>query len=171
MVYLNTVASGDTANILVTLTAAADQPAGSRLNNNATLFYAESVAHQTRLDFTVGEAAAPPIDPVEIAAPQAQEAEPEPTAEPEPEPSPTPAPTVEPEADETAEEEFIPPPPKMPTTGEEFVPPGLLPTTGDNFIPPAALPNTGLGLALPLGGFSLMGLALAAHLLRMRRKP
>jgi len=172
MVYLNTLDSSDEASILVTLTASADLPAGSQLSNNATLFYAESVAHQTRLDFTVGEAAAPPVDTVEIAAPQAQEAEPEPTVEPEasPTPTPEPEPTAELEADETGEEEFIPPPPKMPTTGEEFVPPSLMPTTGDEFIPPAALPNTGLGLALPLGGFSLMGLAFVAHLLRMRRK-
>ncbi len=172
MVYLNTLDSGDQANILVTLTAGADLPVGRRLSNNATLFYAESVAHQTRLEFTVGQAAVVPVDTVEFTAPQAVEVEPEPTTEPEPSPTPTPepVPTAEPEAVETDEEEFIPPPPKMPTTGEEFVPPGLLPTTGDNFIPPEMLPETGLGLLLPVGGLGLMGLALAAHLLRIRRK-
>jgi hypothetical protein len=164
VVYLDRVASGVTANIFVTVTAAPDAPAGKQLRSTAALFYAESALHQAQLDFVVGQAAVAPPAEAPLAAPQA-------AVETAPELAPTQEPSAAVEAAPTAEsaEAFVPPPGQMPTTGDDFVPPGLLPTTGDNFIPPALLPETGLGLLLPLSGLGLLGMAFVAHLLRRSR--
>ena len=164
VVYLDRVASGATANIFVTVTAALDAPAGKSLRSTAALFYAESALHQAQLDFVVGQAAIAPPEEAPLAAPQA-------AVETAPEPAPTEesSPVVETAPTADSAEAFVPPPGQMPTTGDDFVPPGLLPTTGDNFIPPALLPETGLGLLLPLSGLGLLGMAFVAHLLRRSR--
>ena len=160
-VYLDKLAAGAEANIIITMAAAPDVPSGTQISNTATLFYRESVAAQAQLEFIVGGGA---VAPSVVTAPTL-EAEATPMAEAElaPEPEPTLPPTAEAEGDE----EFVPPPENVPTTGEELVPPSLMPTTGDDALPPPALlPETGLGLLLPLSGLGLMGLAFLAHLLR-----
>lgn len=170
VVFLDKLAAGDEANIIITVTADAAATAG-RVRNTATLFYRESAADQAFADITISGSG--------VSAPVVQT---ETLPTPEPEPSPTPAPTATPVAEpaptataQTGEEAaFVPPPGNMPTTGgEELVSPGLLPTTGDNDLPPPGLlPETGLGLAAPLTGIALVGLAFFTHLLRSlnRRK-
>jgi uncharacterized repeat protein (TIGR01451 family) len=167
VVHLNNMSSGTEANIFVTIAAAADVPDGAQISNTATLFYRESIADQTRIDFTVGQGAG--VAPSQITAP-APEAEASPTAEAaamatsQPEPTPTPLPATVPGEEGEA---FVPPPENVPTTGENLIPPGLLPTTGeDALVPPALLPETGFGLILPLGAAGLVGLAVLARLLR-----
>lgn len=165
VVYLDRLAAGSEANIIITVAAAPDVPNGAQISNSATLFYRESVADQARLEFTVGS---PGVAPAVVTAPT-----PAATAAPPVEAEPTTSPTTEPALPAAAapeaegEEEFVPPPDNVPTTGEEFVPPSLMPTTGDEALPPPAfLPETGLGLLLPLSGIGLLGLAFLAHLWR-----
>ncbi|RME72854.1 MAG: hypothetical protein D6784_12845 [Chloroflexi bacterium] len=163
-VYLQSLPSGQETRVTITLTAAEDAVAGTRLSTTAALFYRESAAHQTSLEFIVGRGAVVAPPEVEVAAPQAEA-----TAEitPEPTTTPSPEPTIEPEPSPTVEAEaFVPPPGQMPTTGDDLVPPGLLPTTGA--LP--LLPETGVGLWLPASGLGLLGLAFLARLWRTGRK-
>ncbi len=167
VVHLDNLPAGAEANIFVTIAAAAEVPDGTQITNTATLFYRESVADQTRIDFTVGQGAGVAPSQVTAPAPEAEaspaaEAAVTPTSQVEPASTPLPAPTTEEEG-----EAFVPPPENVPTTGENLIPPGLLPTTGeDALVPPALLPETGFGLILPLSGAGLVGLAILAHLLR-----
>ena len=167
VVHLNNLPAGAEANIFVTIAAAADAPDGTQISNTATLFYRESIADQTRIDFTIGQDAG--VAPSQV-TPPAPAAEASPAAAvlatPTSLPAPTATPLPEPAAGE-AEEAFVPPPENVPTTGENLIPPDLLPTTGeDALIPPPLLPETGFGLMLPLGGAGLLGLAVLAHFLR-----
>ena len=161
LVYLDRLAAGAEANIIITVAAAPDVPAGAQISNTATLFYRESVADQARLEFTVGR---PGVAPAVVTAPAIEAGAAPPVEAPA---GPPVEPTLPPAAAAEGEEEFVPPPETAPTTGEEFVPPSLMPTTGDAaLLPPALLPETGLGLLLPLSGIGLLGLAFLAHLLR-----
>ncbi len=158
-VYLDRLAAGAEANIIITVAAAPDVPNGAQISNTATLFYRESVADQARLEFIVGP---PGIAPAAVTAPTPEGAAEAESALPT---EPTLPSAAVPETE--GEEEFVPPPETAPTTGEEFVPPSLMPTTGDEaLLPPALLPETGLGVLLPLSGIGLLGLAFLAHLWR-----
>jgi hypothetical protein len=169
VVYLDKVAAGDEANIIITVTTAEDIPANTQIRNTATLFYRESAAVQAWFDFTVGYGGPAAPAAATLSAPS-----PEATSTPGPQPSATPAPAVTPTdsltstvesetaedseppsatstisaisqvESETAEEEFVPPPEALPPGGGPL--PEALPSGGDP--PPEPLPPGG-GDAVP----------------------
>lgn len=172
-VNLDRMAAGATATIRITVITAADVPRNTQISNTATLFYQESVADQTSLDFTIGDEQIPvepliatvaiPATPLPPAAGATPITTPEPALTTIPTPAtPLPTSTVESEGGE----EFVPPD-GLPTTGDDFVPPGFLPITGkDAQQIPNTLPHTGLGFIIPVGGLGLAILAFLVHHLR-----
>lgn len=167
-VYIERLASGEEANIRLTVIGAGNLAAAANVTNTATLFYRESVADQTSLDFTIGAGSAPVVDvTAELeTTPETETAAATGTPEPPPIPTPTPAASPEPTEESESTEEFVPPG-DLPTTGDNFVPPGFLPTTGITI-----LPGTGAGFLWPVGGFGLVVLAIVGHYFwfRFRRR-
>lgn len=173
--FLDKVAAGAEANIIITVTATEGILSNTQVRNTATLFYRESAADQDWLDFTISAGGPPrPAAVPEIVTPAtvtpladsfvAPTLEPTTAMTPSPTIAPIPSPTVEAEEGE----DFVPPD-GLPTTGDDFLPPpALLPVTGENTAQiPDRLPATGLGLILPLSGLGLAGLAFVFHRLRL----
>ncbi len=126
VVYLDKLAAGAETNIFITVTAAAEIPANTPITNQATLFYRESVAAQASLDLTVSGSSIP------IPAAVVREGEAEEAA------------AVETEAEETADEAFVPPG-QAPTTGGELAPAAAAAEaeSEQGFIEPDDMPTTG----------------------------
>lgn len=171
-INLDKVARGVQVRLRIRVAAGARLTNTTQINNAATLFYRESVAHQASLDFTIREGVSIPV-PLVATAITAPIADTTPEADSLVLPTPESTPSVEPSQAITATttisltatneaedgEDFVPPN-DLPTTGEDFVPPpDLLPVTGQ--IPaqiPTQLSNTGLNPLLPLSGLGIAGL-------------
>jgi len=171
-VFLDRVPASAEANVIMTVTTTEDIASNTQLNNTATLFYRESIAVQASAELTIGQrelevpavsTPAGPIAEAEAVAPPETQSEAQQASVPA-------AADASPAASESeAEEEFVPPDDKLPSTGGSDAPAPLLPVTGAKLLSTTNYAGErGPGLFIPLSWLGIIVLTLLAYQLRSR---